>query len=696
MLRRLLGLPLVWGASSVLADSPAPEMPDTSQWLCRFCTYNYGLNGQVDGGLIGVDSSSYWFGRYTGLYHRGMYLLLDGDLMDRSAKGDYLDLSVRNLGLASRVVTLDGGRQGLFEFGLLFQGIPYNQYGDAMTPFVGVGGPNLGLPSNWVTGGSTSQMSALPAALQGVGIRRQRQIVGLDFKILPPQTHWSADMSFRHDRQSGTQITGANFLTTSSQLPAPIDYDTDQINAGVQYQRRVWQMRFSYYGSFFHDADSALTWSNPFTPYNSGATVGRMSVAPANAFSQISLSGAWQILPATRLMASASQGAAVQNVGFIPSTINPDVQAAPLPGPSLDGHINTGNYIVRLNSSPFRRLSLTAEYVEDRRDNKTAQAAYQQVETDVATTTTRVNLPYSFDRANMRFLADYRFQRLFKLEGGAAEQRFDRSYQEVARTYTTSEWGEVTSSFAANYGFSAKYLRSRRTIENYQAVPQLPVPENPLLRKFDLANRLREQELASAFYNPIPTLSLGMSFEHDDDNYYGSPVGLTYDKDYYLNVTGNWTPTSNASVYTYLMRQLMWAEQAGSQGGSGADWIGHTSQRVDGVGIGGQWKGVLPKTDVGADGNFSYTEEDTSVSYLIPTPGFPDNAVHDVGLRLYSRYHLSPKSSVRFDYEHERFLSSDWALDNVGPATLPNVLSLGVDSPAYRVNLFALSYRYEF
>lgn len=698
----LASIPLLASLVTLRLAAATPTMlstvaPDTTNWKCRFCQFNYGFSGYLDGGVIAVDQGHYRFGKYSGLLHSGLYPMLGGALRYRNASGDYFNLLATRLGLSSRALSLQGGRQGLLEFSSSFQGIPYNLYNGAQTPFLGIGSSWLSLPINWVSGATTAQMSALQSDLRSVGVRSKRQIYRFGIRFLPPKTHWTTEARFRHDRQTGNQVTGANFLTTSSLLTAPVDYDTNQIDASAQYLRDRWQIRFAYYGSFFHAADSALVWSNPFTPFTSGADLGRMGVAPDNAFNQISLSGAWQLLPSTRLMASAALGQAMQDDTFIPITINSNLQPAALSQASLDGRVDTGNYTVRLTSMPIRGLSLIAEYVEDRHDDKTSQAAYQQVGTDVYVGGTQANLPYSFDRATSRLIVDYRLKHALKFELGGEGRRYDRSYAAVGRTYTTSVWGQIRTAFSSRFGLSVKYKRSHRTVGDYREVPNIFLMENPLLRKYNMADRIRNQILASAYFMPLPSVSLGLSLENDKDDYDQSPIGLTGAENYVFNLTANWTPTHGASAYVYLERQIISADQAGSQSGSVADWYGHTSDWVNSVGMGGRWKEVLPRLDVGADCIFSYTRESIGVQLGSPgTPQFPNNVVRELSLQLFSRYHLSPHSSLRLDYAYERYLTTDWALNGVQPATIPNVLTLGVTSPSYRVNLIALSYRYTF
>lgn len=671
--------------------------PDTSQWQCKLCPFDYGRYGYVDVGAIGLDSSSYQYGKYSGLNHSGGYLLLDGRWTWRDEQADYWTIDADRLGLLSRSVSVQGGRQGLVEFRGSFQGIPYYRYRDAFTPFRGGGGNTLVLPANWVSGSGTQLMPALADALQRTGIRQKREIAELGARFLPRRTNWTFDLDYRHDEQNGTGLTGANFLTSTSQLAAPIDYTTDQVNASAQYARGTWQIRLGYYGSFFHDADSALTWDNPFTPYLPGAGVGRMSTAPDNSFNQFSLSGAWQVVPSTRLMASAAFGAAQQDDGYIASTLNPGLAPAPLPRSNLDGRVDTTNVTVRLTSRPFDWVALTADYVDDSRDNRTSTAPYQQVVTDVYVASTLFNRPYSFYRRTGRAMVDLTVVRGVKLEAGMRSERYHATYQDVAHSVTPSGWIELRTSVSSRFGVSLKFDRSHRMVDEYQTTPALIAVENPLLRRFDQADRIRYQSMASVYLVPVDSVSLGLALQHNRDNYENSEVGLSRASNYSLNLSGSWTPTRDVSASVYLTRQLIAADQAGSQTAGAPDWFARTADAVSSGGFNVQWKNLAPKLDAGVNGYAAYTREqlhlDAGSAF---SPGFPNNTFRDVGVRLYAGYELSKKSSLRFDFWHERYRTRDRALDGVGPTTIPNVLALGISSPNFTVNQFAVSYRFAF
>ena len=47
-------------------------------------------------------------------------------------------------------------------------------------------------------------------------------------------------------------------------------------------------------------------------------------------------------------------------------------------------------------------------------------------------------------------------------------------------------------------------------------------------------------------------------------------------------------------------------------------------------------------------------------------------------------------------YTRETYNSNDWAINGVGPTTVPNLLALGIQPYRDNVNLFALTVRYQF
>ncbi|MDE2236247.1 MAG: MtrB/PioB family outer membrane beta-barrel protein, partial [Gammaproteobacteria bacterium] len=184
-------------AGAVYADATTTaSSADTSNWKCRLCTYAYGWTGDLDFGLGNVSTNSYKFGEYNGLEKSGLYLIGGGNAIYRNKDGKYFDVNATNLGLSSRDILLQGGQQGFYEFSAEYQEIPQFIADSGRTPFLGIGSDTLTLPSYWVSGGSTGQMSKLNSSLRNVDIQNTRRIASFGAKFIPPESHWHFSANF--------------------------------------------------------------------------------------------------------------------------------------------------------------------------------------------------------------------------------------------------------------------------------------------------------------------------------------------------------------------------------------------------------------------------------------------------------------------------------------------------------------------
>ena len=179
------------GALGALSAAGAAAAPvDTSAWKCESCPYPKGTTGNVEVGMGGVSDDSAKFGTYTGLESRGAYLLLGGDVSHRGDDGYFADLTAANLGIDTRSLEANAGREGLYGLELGYAEIP-RYFGDnAMTPFLGNGG-NLELGLNiihWLTHDDAFiaiQPKAAPD--QTLALDRNAQIaISLGFLIILP------------------------------------------------------------------------------------------------------------------------------------------------------------------------------------------------------------------------------------------------------------------------------------------------------------------------------------------------------------------------------------------------------------------------------------------------------------------------------------------------------------------------------
>ncbi len=679
------------------ADTQQATGIDTRHWKCEYCTFLNGWNGDLSLGADGTTQGRYAFGRYNGYDRAGLHLLIDGHLLGRSADGNFFEVTATDLGLSTRSIDLRGGRQGLFQLSAGYDQIPEYLEDTATTPFLGAGSTTLTLPQGWAPAQTTGAMTSLDTSLNNVAIDQQRRRYWLGGRYAPASSHWSLDFLASNDSRRGQRLFGANFLTTSSLLPAPIHYDTEQIDSSLYYQTQTWNLGLSYYGSFFHDDADSFVWQNPFAPLASGADMGRSSLAPGNQFNELALAGSWQILPRTHLKARVATGRAEQNQAFLPPTINPDLNAPVTETNSLDGRVGTTDASISLTSSPLPRLSLYADYRLGLRDNQTPQHAYQQVDTDTfVSPETLVNLPYSFRRSTGSLRADYRLLRNLRLSIGDDYRSIQRNFQ-ASEHNSSDQWWLASNGWLLGYAeFTLRYAHEHRTASEFITVNAGSAEENPLLRDFNMADRKRDSGRASVSINPLPTVNLTLEAEDAHDRYDESAIGLTAGTDFNYEANLAYTADADFTVYTFYDGQRISADQAGSQTFSTPDWTARRRDWVNTLGIGGQRRNIVHKLDLGADVAWSRASTAIDVVTGAPGQGFPDQTYRYGSARLFARYRMTEHLALRADYQLDRLLSDDWTRDGVNVDTIPNVLTTGVQSPHYLVNVIALRALYTF
>jgi MtrB/PioB family decaheme-associated outer membrane protein len=683
----------ILGALGLLCSTSAWAV-DTSAWTCESCPYPKGLSGSVEAGVGNVSDKAAKFGTTTGLQRKGAYAVLGGTATLREADGLYADLEARDLGLNSRSLSVYGGREGVVALGLRYDEIP-RYFGDgSQTPFLGAGGGNLTLPTGFAAPGTNTM--PLAANLQPIDVGYVAKRLDLTGSWLGTDS-LNLRMGYRRDVRDGTRPLYASFLATAAQLPAPVDHVTDVLDLTAAYTAAQWQASLSYQWSQFRNGTSSLTWDNPFTAVVPGANRGQLALAPDNELHQIIGSAGYQIAPTIRASADFAIGRLTQNQGFLAPTLNASLTPGPMPAASLDGKVDSFNGSVRITAAPLDGLRLNASYARDVRDNRTARLAYPYVETDIsAGLPARTNTPFSHWQDRFKLQADYRGPATLRLAGGAEYEQRERNYTEVVKTRETTVWGRVSVQPIAMLGLSLKLSHADRDHSTYGTAVWFGAPENPLLRKYNLAARLRDSAGVRVDLTLSETLSLGLSADHANDDYHRSVIGLTESRSGSAGVDVAWAFAENTRLHAFAQGESIRSLQTGSQSVGLPDWTGRSKDRFEVVGFGIKHAAIPDKLDLGADFSSSRSRSDIDVQTVMTEPAFPRASTALDRVKLHASYKLDDKISLAGTLWHERYKSVDWRTDGIAPATLVNLLSLGTQTPAYKVNAVSVSLRYRF
>ncbi len=679
--------------SAAAASNPAAAV-DPSQWKCASCPVETGTSGSLDAGVGVVSDASARYGDYTGLDRKGGVLLLGGSVRYLDASGLWGKLEASDLGTDARSLSAVGGREGVFSANLAYDELPRHFDGGAMTPFLGVGGSVLTLPAGFTPAGTTDAMS-LASTLQSVDIGYKRSRLDLGATWL--QGHpWSFSVGARHMTREGTEPTSGSFFSNASQLVAPVDQTTDNFEGAAAYAGRDLQARLAYTASVFRNDDASLTWTDPFTSGTLGAGLGQLALAPDNQFHQLQASIGYRLGPLTRVSGDLAVGRMTQDAAFVAPTLNAALVVPVLPRSSLQGAVDTLNANLALSASPLEGLRLSAAWSHDERDNKTPTAAFPSVSTDLFLGPDYTNRPYGYKQDRLKLGAGYFSHAGLKLDIGFDYRETRRTLQAVDTTRDATTFARLSAQATPMLAVSLKLAEAQRSNSAYSDVSWAEAAENPLLRRFDMARRIRDSADARADLTLSDSVSLGMDLGIADDNYPDTTIGLTDGHTVGVGADVSVAFSERTRLTLFVHADRVRSHQAGSQGVGLPDWWAGTKDAADMGGIGVRHAAIKDKLDLGADLAFARSRSDVAVDNRVPAPGFPTATTAMDSAKFFASWHLSKAMSLTGSYWFEHYDAADWQLDGVQPATIPNLLAFGVQPPHYNVSMVRVSLRYRF
>jgi MtrB/PioB family decaheme-associated outer membrane protein len=699
---------ILYLASHALVNSNAyaqdtPDAEDTTS-VVPDAFISEPVYSDIELGIGYVSDDAYFFGRYNGLQSEGAYLVGDIDARRFTDDAGFWLVRGTNLGLESRYLRLEGGKQGRYKFFLEWDELPNYRNNTGLTPFDGVGTDNLTLPSGYTGTGD------LDTYLHGFELQTKRERIKAGASFVAKQ-RWLFDIDFSHENKQGVDAIGGAIyngtsnvvrFTSTSLLPEPIDQDTDLINATLSYAGEDGQVDLTYHGSFFNNTYESLSWQDPFIPATSE---GSMALAPDNEFHQLSLTAGYSLPYRSRITGVASMGRMTQNQKFQPYSVNSGVPA----NESLDGEVWVLNGQLKLSSRPITKLRLNAEIRYDERDNQTPVQTYSYIVLDSLTAGGAVtNNPYSYKNNRFNLDANYRFNAITSLRGGYKYSGMDRSEFDAGREETDE-----------NTLFAKLKVKPHSTIdlELYGEAGSRDGSEfaqtgyqDPLMRKYNLADRDRTKLGALINYMATEKLYLGARADYSEDDYSGTEIGLTEASQPTVTVDFSYTPVSNLTTYGYYTWENIQSSQTGedlSQAGGGGGsaipttglWQADFDDTFDTVGVGARWTD-LGKWDLGADLVYSKAVGHIEMTHeSVNEDQYPDNLTEMYSIKLLADYNYSKQLVYKFGYWYEEYLADNWAVDGLDPydpAVVANTLLLGTTTMDYEVRVFTVSAIYKF
>lgn len=566
-------------------------------------------------------------------WHNGLAIDWFGFSAESPADARFLNLVGSNVGRRDQFYGLDAGVYNEFRLRAFFNQIPHT-LGDGSTFFQGAGSDRLTLPAS-LTPGASSLAAVDAAAKAGAPytFRVQRDRAGIrgDWTL---SGAWKAYSSYTFEQRTGSRPMGGSMffplglgpgVTVGgiSELVEPIDYKTHDFAGGLQYASGLTQFNLSLDASIFRNANSALTWENPYdvgslgppNPSTANLRYGQMALAPDNQAYNLKAEYV-RALPEWRnahVDASVSLGRMTQNADLLPPSVNTGIggnapftwdnadwnTTAALSQKTSEARIDTALVDLQFSMAPIDPLVLRVKLRHYETRNHTSYTAYNPItkqygylaegggQGTVVPGESGIyspggesihyrSIPFDGSQQNLSLEGDYRLAPKTTVSASYERENYLRHHRERARTWDDKLKLAVVDrhldegSVRASYEYDSR-RGSAYDFDPYKAfytssLPGAAIDTTPHtlaeLRKYDLSDR-KQQILNLRLQRPLrDDLDLGVTLQ-DKVIDWGAEFGrIGRQSQASINLDLGWSPSDGTTAYGFYSHERSRIAQA--------------------------------------------------------------------------------------------------------------------------------------
>jgi len=145
-------------------------------------------------------------------------------------------------------------------------------------------------------------------------------------------------------------------------------------------------------------------------------------------------------------------------------------------------------------------------------------------------------------------------------------------------------------------------------------VGQIVAPQNPLLRKYNMADRERQFAEGTVTLQPVAKWSMTATGRYANASYINSRLGLLGSREEGATFGSNWAATEKLTLFADYGWQSINARQAGSAAYSVRDWSANSIDRFRSGSAGLRVVGLAKGVDLDVHGFFANSDGDTTLT----------------------------------------------------------------------------------
>ncbi|WP_028112406.1 MtrB/PioB family decaheme-associated outer membrane protein [Ferrimonas kyonanensis] len=485
---------------------------------------------------------------------------------------------------------------------------------------------------------------------------------------------WGAYVDYRLEEKTGQQASSTQLNRSPVNFARPIDSQTQRLNAGTEMNGDAWLASLHYQGSLFDNSNSSIDQSERGS---------LQALSPDNEAHQLIARGQYRF-SGINVTGQLAKGWLYQDqdyvtLGGVPNGIT-----------HLNGKVQTTDARLNVSTKPAKGLKLRAKVTYRDRDNRTPERLFSSVDYDVLRGRTHQSVALDLEKTSYLVDARYRLSADWHLLGGYEHESVERNHSVREETDEDSLFAKLTFKGIDTLRIALKGELSSRDGSTYQASETTSSEDNPLLRKYHLADRDRTRAELKISHQPMDSLALDLSYRYAKDDYDQSELGLTESTDHGYDLALSYRFNPQLSLSLYGGQQWIDSSQLGSQSFATADWQADVEDSFSHIGLGGHYTGLMQdQLTLGLDYDYSESDSDTSVTGKAP---FGDYTAWGHRAQLFADYAISSNATLRAQYRYLRGYDSDYT--QVAPQAIPGLVTLGQTHSNYQAHQLMLTLSY--
>lgn len=687
--------------TSILAEGFSgdkyPEI-NIEKWQCEYCPELLEWDINLGSSFTFLEEKNYHFANYSGLENQSN-LNFNGEITMRQEDGTYWQTTFEKLGLTpaqnqSTNFQSSYGQQGNYSVGLEYQQIPIRKYETLATPFINPGAANLQLNNDWILSDNARNFND-QTLFSHFDLGTDWDILGIKLALTENQL-FDYHTSYRRLTKQGIRESSSAQMINATYLPFPVDQSSEDFNASITYSDNLWLISLMMQLSRFENNIDSISFEQPFIGLVPGSELTSIASEPDNNAVHLSLNTQYQYASGSFAKIRYSTARLTQDEIFLAYTTNQNL-FRPLPTNSLDGKVDTTDLSLQLHHKFNADWRLRLKHRTRDRDNKSPQLLLSPVMFDVYTSSSLMNLPYDFNNQSNDASLEYRFLNNQLLSLGYLFETKTRNFQTI---YKTEEEGfkakcRANLSDELNLMFTAeKFTRDNSTPE---LIDFLDVTENPLMRRFNIANRNQNKVNFQISYNPFENLAGTFSASFSEQDYKQTEIGLTNNHQNNFNIDVNYLVDDKTNLSVFYQKENIKTDMNGSRYFSNSDWFVADDDNIDSYGMSFSMKELI---DERLNLIFDFSRSDADTLITVTKDNTKDSLPMLTSLwshaELKLEYQHSQKIRLDLSYNYQSFKSADFSIDGVNPGTVTNLITFGTLSHNYNFNYWVLSMNYHF